>query len=54
MAGERQVPLLFFTIVWAIVRYQERFDLIHCHWLPTAVAALIARLFSRTKPRPLF
>jgi len=45
-----QVPLLFFTTVWAIVRYQERVDLIHCHWLPTAVAALMARLFSRTKP----
>ena len=45
-----QVPLLFFAMVWAIVRHQERFDLIHCHWLPTAVAALIARLFSRTKP----
>jgi glycosyltransferase involved in cell wall biosynthesis len=45
-----QVPLLFFAMVWAIVRYQERFDLIHCHWLPTAVAALMARSFSRTKP----
>ena len=45
-----QVPLLFFAMVWAIVRYQERFDLIHCHWLPTAVAALMARPFSRTKP----
>jgi hypothetical protein len=43
-----QVPLLFFTTVWAIVRYQERVDLIHCHWLPTAVAALMARPFSRT------
>jgi len=48
--AKAQVPFLFFTMVWAIVRYQERFDLIHCHWLPTAVAALIARLFSRTKP----
>jgi glycosyltransferase involved in cell wall biosynthesis len=45
-----QVPLLFFTMVWAIVYYQERFDLIHCHWLPTAVAALMARPFSRSKP----
>jgi glycosyltransferase involved in cell wall biosynthesis len=45
-----QVLLLFFAMVWTIVRYQERFDLIHCHWLPTAVAALIARSFSRTKP----
>jgi glycosyltransferase involved in cell wall biosynthesis len=45
-----QVPLLFFAMVWAIVRCQERFDLIHCHWLPTAVAALMARPFSRTKP----
>ena len=45
-----QVPLLFFAMVWAIKRYQARFDIIHCHWLPTAVAALMARLFSRTKP----
>ena len=45
-----QVPLLFFAMVWAIKRYQVRFDIIHCHWLPTAVAALMARLFSRTKP----
>jgi hypothetical protein len=49
-----QVPLLFFTMVWAIVRYQERFDLIHCHWLPTAVAALMARSFSRSKPAIVF
>jgi len=45
-----QVPLLFLAMVWAIKRYQECFDLIHCHWLPTAVAALMARSFSRTKP----
>jgi glycosyltransferase involved in cell wall biosynthesis len=45
-----QVPLFFCTMVWAIGRYQERCDLIHCHWLPTAVAALVARVFSRTKP----
>jgi len=49
-----QVPLLFFATVWAIVRYQERFDLIHCHWLPTAVAALMARPFSRSKPVIVF
>jgi glycosyltransferase involved in cell wall biosynthesis len=45
-----QVPLFFFAMVWAIKRYQARFDIIHCHWLPTAVAALMARLFSCTKP----
>jgi glycosyltransferase involved in cell wall biosynthesis len=45
-----QAPLLFFVMVWAIKRYQARFDVIHCHWLPTAVAALVARLCSRTKP----
>jgi len=45
-----QAPLLFFAMVWAIKRYQARFDIIHCHWLPTAVAALVARLCSRTKP----
>lgn len=49
-----QVPLLFFAMLWAIVRYQERFDLIHCHWLPTAVAALMARSFSRTRPAIVF
>ncbi len=45
-----QAPLLFFAMVWAIKRYQARFDIVHCHWLPTAVAALMARLFSRIKP----
>jgi glycosyltransferase involved in cell wall biosynthesis len=45
-----QAPLLFLAMVWAIKRYQAHFDIIHCHWLPTAVAALIARLCSRTKP----
>jgi glycosyltransferase involved in cell wall biosynthesis len=49
-----QVPFLFFAMVWAVVRYQGRFDLIHCHWLPTAVAALMARLFSRSKPAIVF
>jgi glycosyltransferase involved in cell wall biosynthesis len=45
-----QVPLLFFAMVWAIKRYQARFDIIHCHWLPAAVAALMARLVSHTRP----
>ena len=45
-----QVPLFFLATVRAILRYQDRFDLIHCHWLPTAIAALTARPFSRTKP----
>ena len=45
-----QAPLLFFAMVWAIMHYQKRFDLIHCHWLPTAVAALMARPLSRTRP----
>ena len=49
-----QVPFLFFATVWTIVHYQKRFDLIHCHWLPTAVAALMARPFSRRKPAIVF
>lgn len=50
-----QVPLLLLATTWAILRYQDRFDLmIHCYWLPTAVAALIARPFSRIKPALVF
>jgi len=49
-----QIPLFFLATVWAIKRYQDHFDLIHCHWLPTAIAALIARPFSRTKPAIIF
>src|SRR5215510_11957203 len=45
-----QVPLFFLATLWAIVRYQEHCDLIHCHWLPTALAALMARPFSHSKP----
>ncbi len=44
-----QVPLFFFATFLAILRYQNRVDLIHCHWLPTAIAALLARPFSRNK-----
>ncbi len=49
-----QVPLFSLAMIRVILRYQDRFDLIHCHWLPTAVAALIARPFSRTKPPIVF
>src|SRR5436853_6271980 len=28
-----QIPLFFFATVWAVMRYQDSFDLIHCHWL---------------------
>jgi glycosyltransferase involved in cell wall biosynthesis len=49
-----QVPLLFGAMVWAICRAQKQVDLIHCHWLPTAVAALVARGLSRTKPAIVF
>lgn len=49
-----QLPFLFLAIVWAIRRYQVHFDLIHCHWLPTALAALMARPFSRLKPAIVF
>jgi glycosyltransferase involved in cell wall biosynthesis len=45
-----QVPLFFLATMRAILRYQDRVDLIHCHWLPTAIAALIARPLSRSKP----
>lgn len=49
-----QIPFFFLATVWAILRCQERFDLIHCHWLPSAIAALIARPFSRHKPVIVF
>lgn len=44
-----QVPLLFWCTFLAILRHQNSVDLIHCHWLPTAIAALLARPFSRNK-----
>lgn len=49
-----QIPLFFLATVWAILRCQDHFDLIHCHWLPSAIAALIARPFSRHKPVIVF
>jgi glycosyltransferase involved in cell wall biosynthesis len=49
-----QIPFFFSALVRAILRYQDHFDLIHCHWVPTAVAALIARPFSRTRPAIVF
>ena len=42
-----QIPLLFYSTFLAILRHQNSFDLIHCHWLPTAIAALLARPFNR-------
>lgn len=52
--GKIQAPFLFLGMVWGILRYQDCFDLIHCHWLPTAVAALMARPFSSTNPPIVF
>lgn len=49
-----QVPFFFFAIVRAILKYQNRSDIIHCHWLPTAIAAIIARPFSRLKSPIVF
>lgn len=49
-----QIPLFFLATIRVVLRYQDRFDLIHCHWLPTAMAALITRPFSRTKPPIVF
>lgn len=49
-----QLPLFFLATIRAVLGYQDRFDLIHCHWLPTAMAALITRPFSRTKPPIVF
>jgi glycosyltransferase involved in cell wall biosynthesis len=49
-----QIPFFFLATIRIILGYQDRFDLIHCHWLPTAIAALIARPFSRTKPPIVF
>lgn len=44
-----QIPLLFWSTFLAILRHQNRFDVIHCHWLPTAIAALLARPFNRNQ-----
>ncbi len=49
-----QVPFFMLATMWAIWSRQDHFDLIHCHWLPTAVAALLARPFSRRKPPIVF
>ncbi|HRV93995.1 MAG TPA: glycosyltransferase, partial [Anaerolineae bacterium] len=49
-----QVPVFFLALIGAIVRYQDHCEIIHCHWLPTAVAALIARRFSRRRPKIVF
>src|SRR6266545_364167 len=48
--AKAQVPLFFNAMVWAIRRYQARVDLIHCHWLPTAMAAVMARSGSCVRP----
>jgi glycosyltransferase involved in cell wall biosynthesis len=45
-----QIPLFFLAMVMNIRRYQKHVDIIHCHWLPTALAALVARVYSRAKP----
>ena len=38
-----QVPLPFLCYGMGHHALSGRFDIIHCHWLPTAVAALMAR-----------
>jgi len=45
-----QVPFFLSATVYSIIRNQENHDLIHCHWLPTAIAAIIARPFCKRKP----
>jgi glycosyltransferase involved in cell wall biosynthesis len=45
-----QIPFLLTATVYSIIRHQDHFDLIHCHWLPTAIAAILARTLSRKKP----
>ena len=52
--GKAQLLPLFSAMVLAILRHQNRCDLIHCHWLPTAIAALLARPFSRVRPPIVF
>ncbi len=49
-----QIPFFFFAIVRAILQHQNDSDIIHCHWLPTAIAALIARPFSSSRPPIVF
>lgn len=49
-----QVPLFFLALLWRLWREQDQHQIIHCHWLPTAAAALLTRPFSRTKPPIVF
>lgn len=45
-----QVIPFIIALVWAIYRHQKNYQVIHCHWLPTALAALLVRPFSRHNP----
>lgn len=49
-----QIPFFFLALTRAILRYQDKVDLLNCHWLPTAVAALLMRPLSRDKPPIVF
>ncbi len=45
-----QVPFLMVALAWAIARRQGGYDLVHCHWVPTAIAALSARRLGQHRP----
>ncbi|BHH82932.1 glycosyltransferase family 4 protein [Desulforhopalus sp. 52FAK] len=49
LLAKLQVPLYMLATIFTIIRNQNNYDVIHCHWLPTAIAAIIARLVSSKK-----
>jgi len=49
-----QLPLYLAFMLVKTVKYQNQADLIHCHWLPTALIAILARTFSKKKPPIVF
>jgi glycosyltransferase involved in cell wall biosynthesis len=50
LARIQVIPFLVATM-WSILLRQSDYDIIHCHWLPMALAALLVRPFtSVTKP----
>jgi glycosyltransferase involved in cell wall biosynthesis len=49
-----QVPFLFGAMLRALRQYQRQVDIVHCHWLPTAIAGLMARGSKRQGPPLVF
>jgi glycosyltransferase involved in cell wall biosynthesis len=47
-----QLPIFLGSMFLSVLRRQREFDLVHCHWLPTAVVAKAARFIGRS-PKPI-